>query len=70
MITWSCSDQVPVARSPRTAVTGGHAWTDEQDGELRDGLEAGVDLTELAEHLDLAPDIVTARINQLGLEVS
>ncbi|GAA5161193.1 ATP-dependent helicase [Ornithinimicrobium tianjinense] len=60
---------VPVARSPRTAVTGGHAWTDEQDAELRDGLDAGVTLTELAEHLDLAPDLVTARINQLGLEV-
>ena len=60
---------VPVARSPRTAVTGGHAWTDEQDEELRDGLDAGVAVEELAEHLELAPDLVTARINQLGLEV-
>ena len=60
---------VPVARSPRTAVTGGHAWTDEQDEELRDGLEAGVTVEELALHLELAPDLVTARINQLGLEV-
>lgn len=61
---------VPVARSPRTAVTGGHAWTDEQDEELRDGIEAGVAVEELAEHLELAPDLVTARINQLGLQVS
>lgn len=60
---------VPVARSPRTAVTGGHAWTDEQDDELRDGLDAGVTLEELALHLELAPDLITARINQLGLEV-
>ncbi|GGK67501.1 ATP-dependent DNA helicase [Ornithinimicrobium pekingense] len=60
---------VPVARSPRTAVTGGHAWTDEQDEELRDGLESGVTVEELATHLELAPDLVTARINQLGLEV-
>lgn len=60
---------VPVARSPRTAVTGGHAWTDEQDEELRDGLEAGVAVEELAEHLELAPDLVTARLNQLGLQV-
>ncbi|GAA1181355.1 ATP-dependent DNA helicase [Ornithinimicrobium humiphilum] len=60
---------VPVARSPRTAVTGGHAWTDDQDEELRDGLEAGVTVEELASHLELAPDLVTARINQLGLEV-
>ena len=59
--------EVPVARSPRTAVTGGHAWTDEQDEELRDGLDAGVSLEELAEHLELAPDLVTARVNQLGL---
>jgi ATP-dependent DNA helicase DinG len=59
----------PVARSPRTAVTGGHAWTDEQDAELRDGLESGVSVEELAEHLELAPDLVTTRINQLGLVV-
>ncbi|MGD8199841.1 ATP-dependent DNA helicase [Ornithinimicrobium sp. W1679] len=58
---------VPVARSPRTAVTGGHAWSTEQDEELRDGLEAGITVEELAEHLELAPDLVTARINQLGL---
>ena len=63
------SSTVPVARSPRTAVTGGHAWTDEQDEELRDGVESGVGVEELAEHLELAPDLVTARINQLGLEV-
>ncbi|MGC5583333.1 ATP-dependent DNA helicase [Ornithinimicrobium sp. W1665] len=58
---------VPVARSPRTAVTGGHAWSTAQDEELRDGLEAGITVEELAEHLELAPDLVTARINQLGL---
>ena len=63
------TDPVPVARSPRTAVTGGHAWTDEQDEELRDGIEAGVPLEELCAHLELAPDLVTARMNQLGLEV-
>ena len=63
------TDPVPVARSPRTAVTGGHAWTDEQDEELRDGVESGVPLEELCEHLELAPDLVTARLNQLGLEV-
>ena len=59
---------VPVARSPRTAVTGGHAWSAEQDEELRDGLEAGIPVEELADHLELAPDLVTARINQLGLD--
>ena len=65
----TAGEPVPVARSPRTAVTGGHAWTDEQDDELRDGVESGIDLTELAEHLHLAPDLVSARLNQLGLEL-
>jgi ATP-dependent DNA helicase DinG len=59
-----------VARSPRTAVTGGHAWTDEQDAELRDGVESGCTLEELADHLELAPDLVTARMTLLGLELS
>lgn len=64
------ADPPPVARSARTAVTGGHAWSEEQDQELRDAVEAGVDLTELAEHLQLPPDAITARLNQLGLELT
>ena len=43
----------PVAESPRTAVTLGHAWTAEQDEELRDGVEIGCTLDELADQLDL-----------------
>ncbi|MGB7448076.1 MAG: ATP-dependent DNA helicase [Ornithinimicrobium sp.] len=58
----------PVARSPRTAVTGGHAWTKEQDDELREGIEAGVPTEALAEHLELTPDLVTSRMNQLELK--
>jgi ATP-dependent DNA helicase DinG len=64
------AEHTPVARSPRTAVTGGHAWTDEQDAELRDGVESGCTLEELADHLELAPDLVTARMTLLGLELS
>ncbi len=60
----------PVARSPRTAVTGGHAWTQEQDEELREGIEADVPIEDLAEHLELAPDLITSRMNQLGLAVA
>lgn len=60
----------PVARSPRTAVTGGHAWTEEQDEELREGIEADVPIEDLAEHLELAPDLITSRMNQLGLVVA
>jgi ATP-dependent DNA helicase DinG len=63
------ADAPPVARSPRTAVTGGHAWTQEQDEELRDGVDAEATVAELAEHLDLPPDAVTARLNQLDLEM-
>ena len=35
--------------SSRTAVTHGHAWTDRGDEELRDGIELGLTLDELAE---------------------
>ncbi|USQ78680.1 ATP-dependent DNA helicase [Ornithinimicrobium faecis] len=64
------ADPPPVARSARTAVTGGHAWTQEQDEELRDGVESGVALPELADHLQLPPDAITTRLNQLGLELA
>lgn len=57
----------PVARSARTAVTSGHAWSEEEDQELRDGVEAEISIEELAEHLELAPDVITARMNQLEL---
>jgi ATP-dependent DNA helicase DinG len=50
-------------------VTGGHAWTQEQDEELRDGVDAEATVAELAEHLDLPPDAVTARLNQLDLKM-
>ncbi|HET8602174.1 MAG TPA: ATP-dependent DNA helicase [Segeticoccus sp.] len=63
------ADHPPVARSPRTAVTGGHAWTDEEDEQLRDGVEVGCTLEELADHLELAPDVITARMTLLGLEL-
>jgi len=59
----------PVAASPRTAVTGGHAWTGELDSELQDAAEAGIDLEELSEHLELAPETIAARLEQLGLEL-
>ena len=63
------ADPPPVAPSTRTAVTGGHAWTQEQDEELREGVEAGIDLPELADHLQLPQDAVSARLDQLGLQL-
>ena len=60
----------PVARSARTAVTQGHAWTPEQDTELREGVDLGLTLKELAEHLELEDGVITARLSLLGLELS
>jgi ATP-dependent DNA helicase DinG len=60
----------PVAGSARTAVTQGHAWTSEQDTELREGVELGLTLDELADHLELDDDVIIARLNLLGLELS
>jgi ATP-dependent DNA helicase DinG len=59
----------PVAGSARTAVTQGHAWTSEQDSELREGVELGLTLDELADHLEVEDDVVTGRLNLLGLDL-
>jgi ATP-dependent DNA helicase DinG len=64
------ADDPPQAASARTAVTAGHAWTAEADEELRDGLELGLSLDELAESLELPADVVAARLKGLGLEAS
>ncbi len=64
----------PVAGSPpppdsaRTAVTRGHAWSDQEDEELRDGVELGLTAEELAESMELPVEVVLARLDGLGLE--
>jgi ATP-dependent DNA helicase DinG len=60
----------PATESSRTAVTQGHSWTAQADEELRDGVELGLSLEELAESLEIAQDVVAARLKGLGLEVS
>ena len=60
----------PPAPSSRTAVTHGHPWTVEDDEELRDGVELGLTVTELAESMELAEAVVRARLDGLGLEAS
>ena len=60
----------PVAASARTAVTQGHAWTSEQDTELREGVELGLTLDGLADHLELEDDVIMARLSLFGLELS
>jgi ATP-dependent DNA helicase DinG len=59
----------PVPPSPRTAVTVGYAWTSEQDAELRDAVEAGIDLDDIVDHLELPVDAIQARLGQLGLQL-
>ncbi|PKW28166.1 ATP-dependent DNA helicase [Phycicoccus duodecadis] len=67
-------DERPVAHPPpppessRTAVTQGHAWTTQEDEELRDGVELGLSLAELAESMELPGEVVQARLKGLGLE--
>ena len=57
----------PPPESSRTAVTHGHAWTEQEDEELRDGAELGLTLDELAESMELPADAVSARLSGLGL---
>lgn len=58
----------PTPDSTRTAVVQGHAWTADSDGDLRDGIAAGVSLAELADHLDLPEEVILARAQALGLQ--
>jgi ATP-dependent DNA helicase DinG len=58
----------PPPDSARTAVTHGHAWSVQEDEELRDGVELGLTVDELAESMDLSSDAVQARLDGLGLE--
>ena len=60
----------PPPENARTAVTLGHPWTERDDEELRDGVEMGLSLAELAESLELAPEVVQARLHGLALEVT
>jgi ATP-dependent DNA helicase DinG len=67
------TDTRPVATAPppgpaaRTAVTLGEGWDEQSDDELRDGLDMGLGLPELAEHLERSVEAVQARIKGLGL---
>jgi ATP-dependent DNA helicase DinG len=60
----------PVPAAPRSAVTSGHAWTDEQDAELRDAAEAGMLLDELVDHFELPGEAISTRAGQLGLTLA
>ncbi|WP_435199034.1 ATP-dependent DNA helicase [Janibacter sp. GS2] len=53
----------------RTAVTQGEGWSVQDDDELRDGVDLGLPLEELAASLDRDEAVVTARATALGLVV-
>src|SRR5215218_6877561 len=57
----------PVPEATRTAVVQGRAWNVEQDEELREGVDLGLRLEELADHLDCELDAVAQRLAALGL---
>ena len=56
--------------SPRTAVTVGHAWTATQDEALRDAADAGIDMADVVDQLELPVDAIRARLAQLGLSLA
>ncbi|GAA3701635.1 ATP-dependent DNA helicase [Terrabacter ginsenosidimutans] len=60
----------PAPASSRSAVAAGHAWTDEQDEELRDAADAGMQLDELVDHFELPEETIAARVDQLGLTIA
>jgi ATP-dependent DNA helicase DinG len=64
------ADAPPVAPSARTAVTQGRAWAPAEDEELKEGVDLGLTLDELANHLDLLPAVVATRLAMLDLSVS
>ncbi len=59
----------PTPASARTAVTAGHAWSVDQDAELREAADAGIELDELVEHFELPAETITARLTQLGVQL-
>ncbi len=61
------SSGAPAPEAARTGVTAGHGWSREQDEELSDGLDLGLDVDELAEHLGVEAEAVRARISRLRL---
>ena len=60
----------PAPGGPRTAVVRGHAWTPEQDAELRDAADAGIPPEDLVEHFGMPADVLAARAGQLGLALA
>jgi ATP-dependent DNA helicase DinG len=63
----SPAEPAPVPEAARTAVVLGRAWTAEDDALLREGVELGCTLDDLADQFECEPDLVQARLDDLGL---
>lgn len=63
----AADEGAPRADGPRTAVTFGRAWSEQEDDELRDGAELGLTVAEIARHLHLEERAVAARARMLGV---
>jgi hypothetical protein len=48
----------------------GHAWTPVQDDALRDAAEAGIEMEDVVDQLELPVDAIQARLAQLGLSLA
>jgi ATP-dependent DNA helicase DinG len=60
-------DPAPAPEGTRTAVVDGRAWTREDDALLREGIDLGCTLDDLADQFDVEPDVVQMRLDSLGL---
>lgn len=67
-MTGTVADPGPAAGA-RTAVVQGEGWSVQDDDELRDGVDLGLPIEELAASLDREESAVAARAQALGLRV-
>ncbi|MGL5863585.1 MAG: ATP-dependent DNA helicase, partial [Phycicoccus sp.] len=61
------SESSPSRTGPAASAPAG-SWTGEADDELRDGVELGLTVEELAESLELSEDVVADRLETLGMQ--
>ncbi|GAA4352936.1 ATP-dependent DNA helicase [Angustibacter luteus] len=61
------AEPAPVPESSRTGVVQGRAWTAQDDVTMREGVELGCSVEDLADQFDCEPDVIEARLDALGL---
>ncbi|WP_460461401.1 hypothetical protein, partial [Angustibacter peucedani] len=61
------ADPAPVPDATRTAVVGGRAWTTDDDALLREGVDLGCSVDDLADQFECEVEVVELRLDALGL---